>query len=324
MAQIGQSEDFTVQFISKQNLNGIVETTGKSFGVVKQAVMQLLKENSGYITSLTMANQAIIQKLQGTMMTQRPYSATQDTGSQSSIDERMRSLQQDRDSLFKKPVMFSPEQFKQPNMENMISASQKEEFSKKTAQRLEMMQRERSQMIQPTEPNVLEKTTMLPQIQPVVEPSSIIDKPALTLAFSSKNKEAKKGSSWWEAAWNIPEIYRLAMASKLEIPSCFLRFTSSVRNIPPILICNVSNSSGGGQNWVLTPSLTNMKSIIVFHYKTHFKMDSNVVVEYESSDMLEWNQKVDRVQLSIQPVFEEDVIDDNTIKSWNIISKWYR
>ena len=42
-----------------------------------------------------------------------------------------------------------------------------------------------------------------------------------------------------------------------------------------------------------------MKSIIVFRYKSHFKMDSNVVVEYESSDALDWNQKVDRIEATI-------------------------
>lgn len=313
-----------MSFISKSNLQAIAETTGKSQPVVKQAAMQWLKNNQGYVPSLTMANQAVIQQLQGTMMTQRPFSATQDT--QMSMDERMRSLQQDRDSLFKKPPMFSKESFDAQN--NTITAAQKEEFSKKTAQRLEMMQRERSQMIQPSsaESNTLERVQSLPQSQPQSQPQPQprSSAPALTLALSSKSKEVKKGLSWWEAAWNVPQIYTLAMASKLEIPSCFLRFKSSVQNIPPILVCSVSGNEGGGQNWILTPSLTNMKSIIVFRYKTHFKTDSNIVAEYESSDSLDWNQKVDRIEASIQPVFEEDVIDENAIKSWNIISKWYR
>ena len=326
MAQIQQSQDDTVSFISKTNLQAIVESTGKSQLIVKQAVMQWLKNNQGYVPSLTMANQAVIQQLQGTMMAQRPFSASQDT--QMSMDERMRILQQDRDSVFKKPPMFSNEQFDSQN--NTITAAQKDEFSKKTAQRLEMMQRERSQVIQPSsvDTNTLERTQSLPisqsQPPPQSQPRSSVAQPALTLALSSKSKEVKKGSSWWEAAWNIPQIYTLAMASKLEVPSCFLRFKLSVQNIPPIIMCNIQGNKGGGQNWVLTPSLTHMKSIIVFRYKSHFKMDSNIVVEYESSDSLDWNQKVDRIEASIQPAFEEDVIDETTIKSWNIISKWYR
>lgn len=351
--------DDTKRFISKQNVLLIASMTSCPFQKARDEVIEWVRSHSGYIPSLQQANESVIHKIQNIGMPQRPYSAAQETPV--SMEDRIRKMQQERDSMTpgRRPPQGSMGLPPQPQVimkgangsqaqasldtaftipeENTLETVQtfpknmqeKEELSRITSQRLEEMQRERSLNLPIPPPSSTESQSQShAQSQSTRQPTS--KGTPLSMVFHSNHAEKKKGQDWWERGWVIPELYSMAMASQIEIPSLYIHTNKKLQFNS--LLMKIKNVSGGGETWILTPSLTKYDNVVQYVVKEE-QIDTNqnsttwrYRLEPSLSTCLDWNRKTDRVDISLISLGEEfgRFLDEEEVVSWSIIIKWYR
>lgn len=305
MASIQElEEDDTRRFVSKQNVALIGSMTQMSFKDARNVVIEWVRRHKGYIQSVSRANQELIEEIQGntrpTSMPQRPHQTSQDTRD---VGSRLQQMQMERDTLFKQPEnrMISQQE---------IPKESREDVAKKTAERLEQMQKERSVSFS------------------IVSPSPTHTASSVSMIFHSTHSQKKKGASWWEREWVVPELYTMAMASHIVIPHLVIQ--SKTRSNLRRLLVLIHDVSGGGSVYILTPSQQKLENIV--EYKVIEEIHLGDIWTYHFCPVedglahMDWNQKVERLEVQLVSMGDEmgRFWESDDIISWSLTASWKR
>lgn len=326
--------DETSQFISKQNVKMLSQMSNKSPKEIKHVVIQWVQRQNGYIPSVSQANEQLLQELQGVRMNHRPLQ-TNSRDETTSISERMKQMQMERDGLFAKPPPMMP-----PRDENVLvqkmSVQDREQMTKETNMRLEQMQRERSNPIPIPNPNLNQTTTNqlhLSDSLPLPQPQQQLQvqgTSGMTVMFHSPYAEKKKAGDWWDCEWLVPEIYRMAHASTLEIPYITIRVKqrSGLRRLG----LRVKNIKGGGETLILTPNQQKVENCIMYEVREEIEDKIENIWSYhlypisKESGRLIWDTKTERIEVQLITFGREfgRFWEKDEVSSWSIVVKWSR
>ena len=237
-------------------------------------------------------------------------------------------MQQERDSLFKKPEPQIMQQKASLQENTLISIENRDDIAKQTARRLEEMQRSRASVI--PIPRVQDEEEMIAtDSQPIFQaPQSVSQNQSINVVFHSQHSERKPGQEWWDKIWNVPELHSMAMAVSLQVPYFCVetkRRTGMRRLLVKILDVQDLNKN---KSWILTPSQTKIESVCEFMVDSEIEDKDRNVWSYHFKPVDEnnwiWNRKTERVHVQLIPVGIGHFWNDDEISSWSIVIKWSR
>ena len=133
---------------------------------------------------------------------------------------------------------------------------------------------------------------------PAPAPTSI-PASSTSMYFHSPYAEQKKASEWWDCEWVVPEIYRMAIATHLEVP--YITIRSKVRSGLRRLLLVVKHIKGGGETVILTPNQQKLEGVVTYEVADEIHDSVAGIWQYHlkpiSSSKLVWNAKTDRIEV---------------------------
>ncbi len=317
---MSHSQDDTKRFISKQNVSFIQKILGSTFQEARQYVITFLQQQNGYISSLSEANEALIHQIK--KMSQRPISnvkiSKQDESQAESVAQRLQRMQEERSQMTnRRPIVSVPN-----TSENvLIHTENREEISKKTAERLEEMQRQRA-VILPV-PRATDDSTMMTSTIDISQNQNI------HIVFHSPTAERKTGQEWWDRIWNVPELHTMAFAKTLRVLGITIisKSRSNLRHLLVKIGDLQSNDVSSTESWILTPSQTKQNNVHLFEVLEEVNESSKWTYYFKSAKqnaLWNWSKKTERLHVSLIPLGIGRFWENDDILSWSIIVEWER